>query len=194
MGLFDRLFKSRSAPSGPACLVCESTQLEWLATEAYRCRACGHEGGDGLPAHAKAEAIRKIHALAPEARRALAERALRQAGNILAGIHLDSIRVDPVKAAADTVLKVGTALAGMNMAFDDSRDDRDRAITGVVRELAEAERALEDCGHALGRGDVVQHSIMAVPARQLERPEVLERQRDELLDIHADLIAELESH
>lgn len=194
MGFFDRLFKSRSAASGPVCLVCDSAELEWLATEAYRCRACGHEGGDGLPAHLQAEAVRKILALPPEARRALAEKGLPQARNMLEGIHLDSLRVDSVSAAADAILHVGSALAGIQVLADDARQDRDRAIMGAVRELAEAERVLADCGHALGRGDVLQHSVTSIPAKQLDRPEVLQRYRDGLLAIHASLAAELDSN
>jgi ribosomal protein L37AE/L43A len=193
VGIFDRLFASRSAKRGPTCLACESTDLESLATDAYRCRACGHEGGDGFPAYAEVERMTKILALAPEARQALAERTLVQARNILQGIHLDSTRLDPTRATADVVLNIGFSLAGSHLDANDAREERDRAIVGAVRELAEAERLLADCGHALGLVDVLEHSITSVPARQFERPDELERHRDGLVELHARLTAELDA-
>jgi hypothetical protein len=189
MGFIERLFKSRPAADHPACLVCNSAELEWLATEVYRCRACGHEGGDGLPAHRKAETVRKILALSAEERRALAERTLVQALDILRGIRLPSFDGDPLRPGVQEVLEPGhTAL------LSNKAEVWDQPMMNAVRELAEAERLLADCGEALGRGDVLGHSITIVAADELDDQEELARYRAGLLEIHASLAAELGSN
>jgi hypothetical protein len=75
MSLLDRLrsaFAGRSKPSGPTCLVCDSTEVETLALGAYRCGMCGHEGGDGLPEYLAGRRRAEILALPEPQRRELA--------------------------------------------------------------------------------------------------------------------------
>ncbi len=47
MGLFDWLFGKGGRADGDRCVACDSTELDILGPQAYRCQMCDYEGGDG---------------------------------------------------------------------------------------------------------------------------------------------------
>ncbi len=57
------LFGGNKAPAAPTCVACESTDLEMLAPEAYRCNACGYEGGEGWAKLQRARKLSRLEAL-----------------------------------------------------------------------------------------------------------------------------------
>lgn len=65
------------------CVACDATDLELLAPEVYRCNACGHEGGDGEAAHARARREASFRAMDPVERRKSGRRDLREVRRLL---------------------------------------------------------------------------------------------------------------
>lgn len=136
-----------AAPKGPSCLACDSTELESLAPDAYRCSSCGHEGGEGLPAWIAARKRSEIEAMSAEQRQALARKNLDTARNLLAGAHVG----DPGGAAdvAAAVVKVTLGVTfGVRMANEGAEDEQ-RAAAAMFQALLESEQLLEQAAVAL---------------------------------------------
>jgi ribosomal protein L37AE/L43A len=68
-----------------ACIACDSSDLEVLGPGAYRCSACGYEGGDGLSALHEAAEQASVDKLEPAERRKQALAEVRQARDLVLG-------------------------------------------------------------------------------------------------------------
>ena len=67
MSFFKRLFGGGAkTPEGDACIACDSTELEDLAPQVYRCRSCGYTGGDGFAAYRANQRREEFAALSTE--------------------------------------------------------------------------------------------------------------------------------
>ncbi len=66
-----------------SCVACEGADLTPLGPGAYRCNACGYEGGSGLQKMKDDQRRAQIDALSPEARRAAGRRDLIEARDYL---------------------------------------------------------------------------------------------------------------
>jgi hypothetical protein len=79
-----RLRARLDAPNtGDSCIACSSRDVTSLAPMVYRCRACGHEGGDGWAAWREAQRNASFEAWSPARRRRSAARDLVQARTLL---------------------------------------------------------------------------------------------------------------
>ena len=77
------LRKLSSLGEAPYCIACGSYRLTLMGPGAYRCMACGYEGGDGLAAQVEAERQVALASEPPEAREAAALRDLFEAERLL---------------------------------------------------------------------------------------------------------------
>ena len=159
--LLRRAFGRAPKPSGPTCLACDASDVELLTHAAYRCHACGHEGGDGLPAYLADRRRAEILAL-PEANRlALARRTLAAARNLLIGVDpswappSDAARI-AVKVAGHLggpIVRAGLAVATNNR--KDDVEDQERQNLRMIRDLMESETLLDETATALGQSFVL---------------------------------------
>jgi len=82
-----RFRRRMNAPDAAGqCIACDSTNLVTLGVEAYRCQACGYEGGSGLNAIAQAQADAALSGMAVDERQRIARKRLRAAQHILMGV------------------------------------------------------------------------------------------------------------
>jgi hypothetical protein len=143
-----RTFGRSASEPDASCLACESTELEHLALDAYRCSICGHEGGEGLSAWLAARKRSEIAAMSPEARAALARENLSAARNLLVGAaHVGgSLILD-----GDMVLAPKLHLTlGIDLAHGFEEIAEQQRIAGTrFRDLVESEQLLEQAAIAL---------------------------------------------
>jgi len=139
--------RSASGP-GASCLVCDSTEIETLAPDAYRCLTCGHEGGDGLPAWIAGRRRAEILAMSEAQRGPLACKNLEGARNLLSGVNLSRAGSS---VGAELASRVAMTAVGVTFRvnIDDREEEEQRLLIGMVRDLMEAERLLEDAATAL---------------------------------------------
>ena len=138
----------RSSEPAARCLACDSTELELLAHDVYRCSSCGHEGGEGLSAWLAARKRSEITAMSPDQRAALALENLSAARNVLVGAaHVGGSGI----VEADTVLGPELHFAlGFGGTHGIEQIAEEQRIAGArFRELLESEQLLEQAAIAL---------------------------------------------
>lgn len=132
------------------CLACDSTELVFVAEDAYRCSSCGHEGGDGLPAYLAARKRSQIEALSPEQRFTLACKHLEAAGNLLSGIRgLGEGSVIDASAIAASVVKATIGIGVGVHIRNEVQEEEERAMAAAYRDLLESEQLLDQAAMAL---------------------------------------------
>jgi hypothetical protein len=149
------VFGGTSSSDEPTCLACESTDLEVLAADAYRCSSCGHEGGEGLPAWYAAREKAKIEAMSPAERLDLAHRSLSEAQGLMTGASLRGGEGnfnggDVVIAAAAVTSAVAGAAVGFYLSSNsDRKEEQQRVLGQAFRDLLESEHLLDRAATAL---------------------------------------------
>jgi hypothetical protein len=143
------VFGGSGADAPASCLACNSTELERLAPDAYRCETCGYEGGEGLSAWIAERKRSEIAAMSPEQRSALARENLSAARNMLVGAaHVGGLGLHE----ADTVLSPKLHLAmGIELGpYGAEQIAVEQGIAGArFRDLLESEQLLEQAALAL---------------------------------------------
>jgi hypothetical protein len=177
--LLRRAFGRAPKPTGPTCLACDSRQVEMLAHAAYRCHACGHEGGDGLPAYLADRRRSELLALPEAERLALARRNLEAARNLLTGVDPSWA---PISDGAQMAVQVAGALggpivrAGLAAVTNNRKDDiedQERQNLRIIRDLMEAETLLDEAATALGQRFVLRtHERLANVSVSGKTPQV----------------------
>jgi hypothetical protein len=177
------------ADADASCLSCNSTDLESLAPDAYRCGTCGYEGGDGLAAWIAERKRSEIAAMSPEQRSALARENLSAARNVLVGAaHIDGDSL--YQNRPETILPPEVHLAlGLELNAGAERIAEEERIAGArFRELMESERLLEQAALALAEPFAIPPSLrLTTTELQLDDPyvqgmltEIVDVQRHEL--------------
>lgn len=128
-----KLAEAADAPSsGETCVACGGRALIELATDAYRCKTCGFEGGSGLAAWKKSARIEAAQKMAPDLKKASALKDLRHARTQL-------LTADGLYTAAREQLYATVANPGGG--FDDVRREFSRLMTELEEARAFAESA-----------------------------------------------------
>jgi hypothetical protein len=188
---FRSMFGGSASGPDTSCLVCDSTDLETLAPDAYRCLTCGHEGGDGLPAWIAGRRRAEILAMSEAQRGPLACKNLEGARNLLSGVNLGWAggSVGAEIASRVVTATVGVAFGASMRGMDDREEEEQRLLVGMVRDLMEAEQLLEDAATALD-------DAFSIPARErlANLPLRLDRYdaRDKLNGVARGLMVEYE--
>jgi hypothetical protein len=118
------------------CVACNSAQLTSLGTNAYRCNACGYEGGSGLMAMRDAAKTKKLEAMSPEQRRASGLKDLREARTLLLGCQ--GIMQHTVSLSRADLMGGG-----------DAGHDKQRELATAMREMMLAEKMIGDARRKL---------------------------------------------
>lgn len=108
------------------CISCDSNDLEVLGANAYRCRSCGYEGGEGLGAMLEARAMAAYAGLEPEERQRIARQRLRDAMRTLMGVS-ERASGDP-----DEVMQWVTSVDGVALQAASELDEARRASGGGI--------------------------------------------------------------
>ncbi len=152
------------------CVVCDGTDLVLLAPAVYRCKACGHEGGEGRAARAREQRNAALRGMDPAERRESARRDLLEARTLLlSGLgDLEHTQASFADALASNREHVGSPEQG-------------DALASGSRQLLEARAKARDAEAKLGlsfgaaasadlgdRADVLQAALFGVntPARE----------------------------
>lgn len=142
-----RLRRALRAPQRlDRCVACDGADVEPIAEGAYRCRTCGHEGGDGLAAYRRALRHAAFAAMPADARRASAGRDLLAARTLvlsaLGDLH------EARRLANLDLLDLGSNTYG---GVDGEGHEKQRAITASVGLLLEAREHADDAAFKLQR-------------------------------------------
>lgn len=121
------------------CVSCGERSLTSLGPNAYRCNACGYEGGSGLKAIQEAAHHARIDALSPQERRASGLRDLQEARDLL--VAAQATFVSARHSAAMDVIGFGgdrgqTKQAELVRAMGDAQRAH-KAITDANRKLGD---------------------------------------------------------
>jgi hypothetical protein len=160
------------------CLACDSTELVFLAADAYQCSSCGHEGGDGLPAYLAARKRSQIAAMSPEQRIALVHKHLGAVRNLLSGVDLAGA---PGIQAADVAAAVinASVKAVLHVSPENTKDkleEQRRVVAAAYRDLMESEQLLDEVATALsGQLQIPPTHRMAAVPLQLDHPQTRAR-------------------
>ena len=137
--MFGWLF-GKKTPAGDVCVVCESADLEALAPDAYRCRACGHEGGDGYAAWQDVQTRARYDDWTVAQLREHAEAQLNEVRSTLVGapaLH------EPTGLATGTIGTVQVSFGG-----DFAQEDEAARLRWIQ---SERQRLVEEAGYGLRR-------------------------------------------
>lgn len=127
------------ASTGESCVACDGTDVTLLGPAAYRCNACGYEGGDGLAALHRAEREAAFARMPEAARRASARGDLEEARRLLTSGLGDLDRAQRV-GAMDTLGVGGTGYAGSGGEGAEKYSE----LNGAMGLLMEAEGLVRD--------------------------------------------------
>lgn len=132
----------REDSPGDRCTACDGTKVVLIAPQAYRCNACGFEGGDGWAAYKEQQRHAKFAAMDPAARRASARDDLHEARRLLTS------GIGDIEHARDLS---GLDMIGLsNIEMDGEGNAKQAAITAGVGLLLEARNRARDAQAKLG--------------------------------------------
>lgn len=128
------------------CVACDSDDLHLVADEAYRCRACGYEGGPGWARMQKDRAKAKAAALPPAQRKAEALAFLKDARVLLLGARgsMKGARA----ASHHDLIGIGNDPMGMG---DESQEKWGR-VNNAMQDVGEARQLVEKAAMRLQGG------------------------------------------
>lgn len=128
------------------CVACDSADLDAAAEDAYRCRACGYEGGPGWARMQRERAEAKAAALPPAQRKGEALRCLQDARVLLLGAR-GSMRGARAASHHD-LIGIGNDPMGMG---DESSEKWGR-FNSAMRDVGEARQLVERASMRLQGG------------------------------------------
>ena len=135
---------SRAHISDESCVACDSKDLTSLGPGAYRCNACGYEGGSGLAAMQEQRRLAHFDRMTPEERRKSAHEDLLEARTVLNSAigSLDSVRL---MSGLDLVGVGGSGYAGMA----GEGNEKQQALVSAMGFVLEAQNQLKDAWYKL---------------------------------------------
>lgn len=124
------------------CVACDGTDVTELGPGAYRCNACGYEGGSGFADLQRSQDRAKVDALSPAQRKASARSDLENARALLLGAKgtLSGANID------STMDLVGLAGAGTQ----ERQQEKQLKLVRAAGELQQATQLLDDALYKLG--------------------------------------------
>lgn len=120
------------------CVSCASKDLETIAPEAYRCRACGYEGGVGLVALQDAAADARVDGLSPEHRKREAIADLADAKSVLLAV--TGTMQSVLSLSRRDIVGFGT----------DAGREKQQAFIGALGEMQRAQNSVKAAARKLG--------------------------------------------
>ncbi len=124
------------ASTGSVCVACDSKDVTELASEAYRCNMCGHEGGDGYAAYQRGLRNASFERLTPEEREEGARKDLLEARRLLISAAGDLHRAS-IASGIDMVGFGGGMSTGEG-------NEKQSAMTSALGFMHEAKNRVDD--------------------------------------------------
>jgi len=135
---------SRAHISDESCVACDSADVTSLGPGAYRCNACGYEGGSGLAAMQEQNRLAQFDQMSPDERRESAQKDLLEARTVLTSCigSLDSVRL---MSGLDMVGVGGSGYAGTA----GEGNEKQQALVSAQGYVFEAQNLLKDAWYKL---------------------------------------------
>lgn len=140
----ERLARLVSQNEVETCVVCEAQDVEIIAHQVYRCRQCGYEGGQGMPALMRQRRIAAISRMSPQERRQSAQEDLKAVLRSLKFAQLQFVKLeDEDRRGALSVLTDSVEVRRAKKRLSGKR------VMAILRHLSDAEHHLEGAGFKL---------------------------------------------
>ena len=128
------------------CVACDSTDVEELGPDAYRCRACGYEGGSGLARMIEQQRRAAFDRMGPEQRRKSARKDLDDARTFLMAA------IGTLDGAHSAGVHDLIGLGGQR-GSGEGIDEKQALMTNAMADVERARALIRDADHKLKNRD-----------------------------------------